>query len=473
MFKPIPTLLCDFYKISHRKQYPEGTNLVYSNFTPRSGKYYKGFTKNKVMFFGLKYFIKNVLVDLFNEQFFNRPKSEVVAEYARVLKHCLGDNNPDTSHIEQLHDLGYLPLTIKALPEMSLVDYKVPVLTVYNTHGDFYWLSNFIETVMSSDLWLMSNNATLAYDYYKLCKEAADRTCDNEYHLPFQCHDFSFRGMAGHESAIMSGMAHLTQFKGTDTIPAISAMEYFYGYNMEKELIGCSIPASEHAVMCSGGKDTEEETYRRFIEDLYPTGFVSIVSDTWDFFGVLTNILPKLKDKIMARDGRVVIRPDSGNPVDIICGTGVDDSPEGKGAIELLWGIFGGTVNEKGYKVLDSHIGLIYGDSITLERAQEIFKRLEAKGFASSNVVYGVGSYTYVFNTRDSQGWAMKATYCEVNGEGREIFKDPKTDSGKKSAKGLLRVEKTEDGYKLHDQQTWQQESEGELKIVFENGNIL
>lgn len=508
MFKPIPTLLCDFYKVSHRQQYPDGTTLVYSNFTPRNGKYYKG-NSDKVIFFGLRYFIKNVLIDLFNEQFFNRPKSAVIAEYSRVIKHCLFIDNPDVSHIEALHDLGYLPLEIRALPEMSLVNYNVPVLTVENTHPDFYWLTNFIETSMSSDLWMMCNNATLAFDYRNLCETAASKTCDDNLHIDFQCHDFSFRGMACHEAATMSGMAHLTQFKGTDTIPAISAMEYFYDKDITQELVGTSIPASEHAVMCAGGKESEFDTYKRFITDLYPNGLVSIVSDTWDFFNVLTDILPRLKTQIMARDGKVVIRPDSGNPVDIICGDRGDswfrddyfeskDSDgnylvdyycpmmeynqgkavtpnEYKGAIELLWDTFGGTINSKGYKVLDSHIGLIYGDSITLERAKLIFERLEAKGFASSNVVFGVGSYTYQFNTRDSQGWAMKATYCEVNGVGREIFKQPKTDSGKTSARGLLKVTKEADNYVLYDQQTksLQSESNNLLRTVFINGEYL
>lgn len=539
MFKPIPTLLCDFYKISHRKQYPEGTTKVYSNLTPRNTHYYKGNTKNNVIFFGLQYFIKHTLIDLFNENFFNISKDIVISEYARVIKYALGEDNPDTTHIEALHNLGYLPLEIKALPELSLVPTKIPVLTVTNTLPDFYWLTNFIETVMSADLWLMCNNATLAYDYRVVCEEYAEKTCDDNSHVDFQCHDFSMRGMAGQEAAMMSGMAHLQYFKGTDTIQAISGLEYYYGKNIEKELVGTSIPASEHAVMCAGSKETEEETYRRFIEDLYPNGFVSIVSDTWDFFGVLTNILPSLKDKIIKRNGKTVIRPDSGNPVEIICGNkvitlledkdlnsqasnciteeidkynlsegdGVElvvkykdvfykvsatvheecgymgfhdlelkeykPTPEQKGAIQLLWEIFGGTINSKGYKVLDSHIGLIYGDSITHERAKEIFKQLEGSGFASSNVVFGIGSYTYQFNTRDSQGWAVKATYCEVNGEGRAIFKDPKTDSGKKSAKGLLHVAKDENNcYILTDDITWEIEKTSELKTVFKDGLV-
>ena len=476
MFKLIPTLLCDFYKISHRIQYPKNTTLVYSNFTPRNGKYYKGFNK-KVKVFGIQYVIKSIN-DLFKEEFFNQALDKVLNDYSRVVKYCLNTANPDTEHIKQLWQLQFLPLEFNALPEGSLVNYGVPVLTIKNTHPDFFWLVNFLETWISSDLWMMCNNATLANDYRKLCDNYALKTCDNNSHVDFQCHDFSFRGMGSKESAMLSGMAHLSEFKGTDTIPAILAMEYYYGKNIENELVGTSIPASEHSVMCAGGKNTELETYRRFITELYPTGLVSIVSDTWDFWAVLTDILPQLQDKIMARDGKVVIRPDSGDPVDIICGTdreciGENYLAEQKGAIEVLWDLFGGTINEKDYKVLDSHIGLIYGDSITLERAQEIFRRLEAKRFASSNVTFGIGSYTYQYNTRDSQGWAMKATYCEVDGKGIEIFKEPRTDTSKKSAKGLLRVEKIEDNFILHDCQTIEQEKQGELKTVFLNGKII
>jgi nicotinamide phosphoribosyltransferase len=207
---------------------------------------------------------------------------------------------------------------------------------------------------------------------------------------------------------------------------------------------------------------------------------VSIVSDTWDYWQVLTEFTRELHSKIMARDGRVVFRPDSGDPVAILCGTGDDSdrsaqrSAEEKGSVEVLWEIFGGTVNSKGYKVLDPHVGLIYGDSITLERAQEILQRLEAKGFASSNVVFGVGSFTYQYNTRDTFGFAMKATYGEVNGVGRPIFKQPKTDSGlKQSARGLLRVIRDGEGeYQLLDNQDWQQEQQGELKTRFLDGKL-
>ncbi|RYG28484.1 MAG: nicotinate phosphoribosyltransferase, partial [Chitinophagaceae bacterium] len=282
----------------------------------------------------------------------------------------------------------------------------------------------------------------------------------------------------GIEDAVMSGAGHLLSFAGTDTIPAIDLLEQYYNADCEKELIGGSVPATEHSVMCMGTQGDEINTFDRLISTIYPAGIVSIVSDTWDFWQVITEFLPKLKSKILARNGKVVIRPDSGDPVKIIIGDkdAKPGSPEYKGAIECMWETFGGTTTEKGYKLLDGHIGLIYGDSITTERQHKILEGLKQKGFASYNVVLGIGSYTYEYVTRDTFGFAMKATYGEVNGEGRDIFKDPKTDDGtKKSAKGLMQVYRDAKTGKLalKDQCTWEEESRGELKTVFKDGKLV
>jgi len=281
--------------------------------------------------------------------------------------------------------------------------------------------------------------------------------------------------MSGVEDAALSGVAHLTSFAGTDTVAAIDLAEDYYGADADKELVGCSVPATEHSVMCMGMQDGELETFRRLITDLYPAGVVSIVSDTWDFWKVVTEYTATLKDQILAREGKVVIRPDSGDPVKIIAGDpdAPAGTPERRGAVECLWDIFGGTKTDTGHKLLDQHIGIIYGDSITLERAKAILEQLHQKGFATGNVVFGVGSYTYQHVTRDSFGFAMKATSGIVNGERRDIFKDPKTDSGtKRSAKGLLRVAEENGTYVLYPEQTEAQEKEGALKTVFENGKL-
>ena len=438
------TLLCDFYKIAHREMYPKGTETVYSTWTPRTSRMKD---VDGVVVFGNQAFVKEFLIDFFNENFFNRPKAEVVAEYSRTIKFCLGAPNPDTSHIEALHDLGYLPLLIKALPEGTIVPLKVPALTVENTHPKFFWLTNYIETLASTELWPGYTAATIANEYRKILEAGAIKTVGNIDFVPFQGHDFSMRGMMGLQASMKTGMGHLTSFVGTDTIPAILAAEHYYGANMEKELVGTSIPATEHSIQCSYGNDMEY--LHQMLSVVHPKGLVSIVSDGYDFWDVIGRVLPALKNEIMARSGgpvgdKVVIRPDSGDPILIVCG-----DPEGKtelerkGAVEALWDIFGGTISEKGYKMLDSHIGLIYGDAITINRAKEIIDRLEKKGFASTNIVFGIGSFTYQYNTRDTFGFAIKSTHVVINGVEKQIFKNPKTDDGtKKSQKGRVVVYK-------------------------------
>ena len=468
MFRPPAIVLKDFYKTDHRRQYPKGTELVYSNATPR-GSRIPGI--DKVVVFGLQYFVDEYLIDHYNETFFSQPKEKVVSQYKRRLDTSLGPDAVPMEHIEALHDLGYLPVEIKALPEGSLCGIRVPYLTIKNTDDRFFWITNDLETLLSVITWGMINSATIAFEYKKILTKFARETSDIPELVQWQGHDFSMRGMFGLEAAMMSGAAHLTSFTGTDTIPAIDFLERFYFADAEKELIGGSVPATEHSVMCLGGQETEIETFDRLL-DLYPKGFLSVVSDTWDFFGVLTDLLPKLKDKIMARDGKLVIRPDSGDPIKIICGDPDAPSslPQSKGAVQLLWELFGGTVNSKGYKQLDSHIGVIYGDSITLERGLAILTELKRQGFASTNVVFGIGSFTYQFNTRDTFGQAIKATYGRVNGKGIEVYKQPKTDDGlKNSAKGLLAV--NTDG-SLSQQCTEEQEQNGLLHRIFLNGEM-
>jgi nicotinamide phosphoribosyltransferase len=422
------TLLCDFYKVSHREQYPKGTEIVYSTWIPRASRI-NGI--DKVVAFGFQAFIKEYIIKYFNENFFSRPKSEIVKEYTRVIKYTLGVENPDASHIEQLHDLGYMPIKIKAVKEGTLIPLRVPMLTIENTKPEFFWLTNYLETLMSCSMWIPSTSATIAFEYRKILEKYAKETVGNIGFVPFQGHDFSMRGMGALESSKLSGAGHLLSFVGTDSIPSILFAEDYYNANIENELIGTSIPATEHSVMCAYGRN-EFESYKRIITEVYPNGFVSIVSDTWDLWKVLTDVVGKLKTEIMSRNGKVVIRPDSGDPVKIICGDSESENElERKGVVEVLWDIFGGTITEKGYKVLDSHIGCIYGDAITIERATAICERLKAKGFASINTVYGIGSFTYQYNTRDTFGFALKSTHVVIDGEEQNIYKDPATDKDK------------------------------------------
>lgn len=464
----------DFYKTDHRRQYPAKTNLVYSNMTARKSLL-PGF--DHIVFFGLQGFCQKYLIDLFNNEFFRKPKEEAVAKYKRRLDNALGKNAVPVDHIARLYDLRCLPLRIKAVPEGTRVPLRMPFLTMYNTHDEFFWLTNFIETLISAELWHPITSATIADKYRQIINSYADLTVGNRDFAQWQGHDFSFRGMSGLESASISGAAHLLSFTGTDTIPAIDYLEEYYGADSDKELIGASVPATEHSVMCMGQKESEIETYRRLITQVYPKGIVSIVSDTWDYWKVLTEYTPQLKEEILAREGKVVFRPDSGDPVKIICGDpdAPKGSPQHKGSVQILAEIFGTTGTAKGFKTLNSHVGLIYGDSITLKRCEEILQKLWSNGYSSENIVFGIGSYTYQYVTRDTFGMAVKSTYGEVGGEGINIFKDPKTDDGtKKSAKGLLCVYKDKEGnYALEECCSWRREHVGELQLVFDNGKLL
>jgi nicotinamide phosphoribosyltransferase len=468
----------DFYKAGHKFQYPYGTTEVYSNFTPRSTKHLnveKDLYDGKIVFFGLQAFIKGFLQEAFNESFFNQHLNTVLTTYKRRMDKALFTDF-DVTHIESLHKLGYLPIRIKALPEGAKVKPGIPVFTIVNTKPEFFWLTNYLETVISAEIWKKMVNATIASHYHGIFKKYAELTGSPKDFIGWQGHDFSARGMSGWADFATNNMAHLTSFYGTDTVSAIDSMEEFYNADVDKELVGGSVPATEHSVMCMGGIDDERDTFQRLISVTYPAGIVSIVSDTWDFWNVVNVTAPSLKAEIMARDGKVVFRPDSGDPVKIICGD--PDAPEGsnewKGAVRILDEHFGSTMTVKGFKILDSHVGLIYGDSITPKRANQILSNLADMGYASCNCVFGIGSYTYNYSTRDSIGGAMKSTSGVVDGVRRSIFKDPKTDNGlKKSAKGLLRVEIQNGDYLLLDDQTEEQEKLGELKLVYEDGILV
>lgn len=525
------TLLCDFYKVSHKDQYPVKTQKIYSTLTPRTNKYFP--QAEGVVVFAIQTFVKKYLIVYFDENFFSRPKQEVVDEYVRYLKFTLGVQNPDSTHIEDLHDLGYLPIRLKALKEGTFAPIKTPILTIENTNDKFFWLTNYLETLLSAETWQSMTSATTAKLFREILDTYAMKTVGNVEAVQFQGHDFSFRGMSNIDAAAMSGAGHLLSFVGTDTIPAIALLENYYNANIEKELVGTSINATEHSVMCAGtdpeSRD-EYETFKRLITKVYPEGFVSIVSDSYDFWDVIGRVLPLLKQDIMARQGKVVIRPDSGDPVKILTGErtiyqfssheeaqdemakqdklGVTEivyaienqhyimqkTPDKSyewviskyeptlqdiGLIEALWNQFGGTITETGYKLLDEHIGAIYGDSITLERAREICEKLEQKGFASINVVLGIGSYTYTYNTRDTLGFAIKATYAQIDGEEKLLFKDPKTDTGKRSQRGRVVVFeengeiKFQDGLTLATEAAFEKEKGNLLETVFENGVLV
>lgn len=467
--------LTDGYKVGHIHQYPKKLEEVYSNFTPRGSRDPR---IKAVVAFGLQAFVQKRLIDEFNQSFFTVEKDLAVANYKRRIDTYLGPGT-DVSHIAKLHDLGYLPLEIRAVPEGTLVPFKVPMMTIRNTISGFGWLVNYLETLISCENWHPCTSATIAFEYRKLLTRAAHET--NPEMLGFvqwQGHDFSMRGQSSLESAITSGAAHLLSFTGTDTVPAIDYLEQYYDADSEKELIGGSVGASEHSVASTNilynnsvdKRQGEIDFLKRYITEVYPTGIASYVADTYDFWQVITDIVPSLKDVIMSREGKLVVRPDTGDPFKVICGdlTAPKGTAEYKGAIECLWDTFGGTTTSKGFKQLDSHIGLIYGDSITLELAERICNGLKEKGFASTNVVLGIGSFTYQYVTRDTFGFAMKATHAIVDGQNVVVYKEPKgTDGFKKSARGYLKVN---DDLTLTENVTYNESLGGILRPVFMNG---
>lgn len=529
-FSTKTALTCiDSYKLGHADQYPPNTTKVYSNFTARSVNHLQvpyNFKGDSIVWVGIQNFLKE-LIALWEETFFSRPKAEVIAEFAELVAPFVGPRGFDVSRLEYLHDLGYLPLEIKALPEGMVVPVGVPVLTITNTLAGAYWLPNFLETHLSSDLWKIPTSATISAYYRKIIEHYAELTGGDKAFIAWQGHDFSPRGMSGMEDSARSGFGHLLPFTGTDNVAAVRlANERYHG---KQTFVGGSVPATEHSVMCAGSKEGEVETFRRLLKT-YPSGIVSIVSDTWDFWRVITEYTKELKQEILSRtpdqfgNAKVVFRPDSGDPVKILCGYTVanvksvydtygmieaenkgcevvyaeDDEAyykfesyddgwstsynveeifehEVKGAVQLLWEEFGGTINAQGYKTLNPRVGLIYGDSITLARCDQILKELKEKGFASDNVVFGIGSYTFQYQTRDTLGFAMKATYVEVDGEKWAIFKDPVTDNGtKKSARGLLCVVKGEDCRPtLVQDVTEEEEKTGLLRTVFLDGKLM
>lgn len=486
-----PIFLIDFYKAGHINQYPKGITQVWSNWTPRTSR---DPNTKKVINFGLTYFLKKYLLEDFQKHFFDVPLDVILAEYKNVISSTLGDPNPRTDHIEWLHELGYIPLKFYSLPEGIPVAIGIPPIVVTNTKPEGFWLVNYFETLLSNILWKPSTSATTARKFRELFVKYAKLSGETDMSfVDWQGHDFSMRGMSGIEDAVLSGMGHLLMFKGTDTLPAIlTAVKY---YNADLKTTGGSVPATEHSVMSAGSKDGEFETFERLITEVYPAGIVSIVSDTWDLWKVLTDFVPRLKEKILARTGKVVFRPDSGDPIKIMTGDSdkIDEPntydkdhsfyhPAYRGVLNILKGIMGFAPSLSGALPMINGVGAIYGDAINLERAEAILKAMVYEMFISTfNMVFGIGSFTYEYVTRDTNGNAMKATAVRMNtGEIVPIFKKPVTDDGGKfSLKGIVSVFETETSLSEFPEYFALQEStEYELnycayEVVFEDSKLL
>lgn len=563
-------LKTDFYKVTHMQQYNTGITHFTSYLTPRGSRF-----KNidKMVVFGIANFVNEILYKDFNENFFGKHWLDIYEDLIEVLHDGLHYSLPTIKEtelkIKKLYNLGYLPIELNGLPEGTLCPMGVPAIEIRSTHPDFAWVAQSIESILSCEFWHPAISATMALEYKKIAKAAYDKTVyDDISHMTAMC-DFSMRGQESYASSVASGAAFLTSFYNCSTIESRRYIRENYNDTKPERVNG--LTSTEHSVMCSDYAicGDERETFKRLLTEVYPNTSFAAVSDSYDFWNVVTNILPSLRKEIEAHNGFIGIRHDSDEPVHALCGIksinlnkilcgepevnnfedfeslvyeivnddlhfdeveevyfeykfkditykGVFDiipyvesydhkgrewiayettflreerTPEDKGMVESLYELFGGYTNSKGYKVMNPKLKAVYGDSITIPRAKEIYKRLEEKGFAANNISLGVGSFSMECLeedgilkpfTRDSFSIAVKATYCIYNNNGEEkeifIYKDPKGCSGKKSLKGLCRV--VEDYKEIKVVQELNQQQYDELKPAslfvnyFKDGNV-
>jgi nicotinamide phosphoribosyltransferase len=526
MFKPFTLFYSDGYKIGHKFMLAPGTTRLYGTWIPRSLNHApKGI--NKIISCGQQ-LTWRWLHDEFKENFFSKSLEEAT-HFAEDMSLYLGMEY-DGAHFADLHRLGYLPMRVKSLPEGIRTKPGIPHMTFINTVDGFGWLTLYLETIVSASSWKMPTAATIAKLYRDQATEWVGKTCpEMNWLVDYMCHDFSARGLSPYDM-LAAGLGHATSFRGSDTLIVIPGARYFYGEPHDQVCIN-SVNASEHSVSTTKIFTVGEQQMLEDWMKIFPNGILSVVADTFDLWKLITVYLPALKEQIMSREGKLVIRPDSApkgqTPADIICGFSSNAGtklafgqhittwndyckfyPEEvrefkseaafKGLVQLLWEIFGGTESSTGYKLLDSHIGAIYGDSITPALQLEIYYRLAQKGFATANMVLGVGSFTYQYNTRDTLGYAAKGAWFElqsnkVPGYGDcgdkcrnedclsddcrhsyNIYKDPVTDSGtKKSLKGFCCVVKVKEEYEVITECTPEQESQGLLHTIYEDGKFL
>ena len=499
MFNCNALLLKDFYKAVHSEMIPKNMVKSVSYFTPRKSRINRW---DSVVNFGLQAFCKTWLIDYFNENFFKRPEDEVVEEYKYYIENTMGKGICDFEKVRKLHQLGYLPIEVISLPEGMKVPVHCPIFGITNTHPDFAWLGQALESLISAEMWYPMVCATVGRTYREIVDFWYSKTCDDNIPRRRALGNFDFRGDQGLDAALKAGSAWCLSFVNTATVPVIPYLEQMYNCDCSKEEVGFGAVSTEHFVMCSNsGLDTAKNAdyeyadidphrerifIKRALTELYPNTSFSCVSDSYDYWNVVNNILPTLKDEILNHNGCMLVRGDSGDCVKVVTET-----------VFRLWDIFGGTVNSKGYKVLNPHIKALYGDSITIQRAEEIFSILEKNGFAASNVSLGVGSFSMHCIeedgelkpfTRDTFSMAIKAVYAEFKNEDgtitkMPIYKDPKTDKGegggnfKKSQKGCCSViwkDKWSRKITYVDELTWEESMKDTLmETVFKDGKMV
>lgn len=472
-----PMLACDYYKTVHAQMLPKGITKSVSYFFPRSSRI-PGW--DTAVFFGLHGFIKEFLVEMFDENFFNRPKQEVMDEIVNTLKSTLGSGaGTNIKQISQLYDLGYLPIEVFALPEGAHVPMGVPMFAISNTDPDFAWLPQYLESLISCEMWHGIVAATVADKFRQIVDEWYGKTATFPASLALSC--FDMRGEESFGDAVKAGAAWATSFVPCATV---ATAQYLWHYYNARGAPITGSPSTEHAIMCSNAAvDGDEETFvRRMLKEIYPEQSFSIVLDSYDYWRMVKEVLPAMKEDIMAHKGCMLVRGDSGDPVEVVTQT-----------VFSLWETFGGYVNKKGYKVLDPHVKAIYGDGITLQRCEEIYRILEGEGFSAECVALGVGSYSmqalsvdgvhYPF-TRDTFNIAIKATYIEVDGKPYMIQKSPKVNGAhgetkeyfKKSKKGCIVVRGRDGEYTAEDGYTYIDACRAQdnvLQRIFMNGKFV
>ena len=399
----------DSYKVSMFKQYPAGTTGVYSYIESRGGKY------DETVFFGLQSFIKEYLLE---------PITQADIDIADAILTAHGEpfNREGWEYILSAHN-GYLPLIIRAVPEGTVVPVKNVLATIENTDPNVPWLTTWVETPILRAVWYGTTVATQSKFIKNIILDYLEKSGDPTT-IGFKLHDFGARGVSSLESAGLGGAAHLVNFMGTDTITGLLYAREFYSADMA----GFSIPAAEHSTITSWGRDNEVNAYRNMVRQFgKPGAILAVVSDSYDIYNACRLWGTELKEDVVASGATVVIRPDSGDPVEVL--------PK---MIQILGETFGYTVNDKGYKVLNN-VRLIWGDGINQLSIRSILGVLvDLNGWSADNIAFGMGGALLQQLDRDTQKFAMKCSAAEVNGEWVDVFKDPITDKVKASKKGRV-----------------------------------
>lgn len=431
----------DSYKASHYLQYPANTTRVFSYIESRGGKY------GQTVFFGLQYMLKEYL---------SKPITKEMVEEADAFFKVHGEpfNKEGFMYIVEKHN-GYLPLRIKAVKEGTVVPTSNVLMTVENTDPECFWLTSYMETALLR-VWYPITVATQSWHCKQIIKEFLDKTSDDtSAEILFKLHDFGARGVSSRESAAIGGAAHLVNFMGSDTVMGIKLANDYY----KCEMSAFSIPAAEHSTITTYGREKEVDAYRNMLKNFAkPGSLVAVVSDSYDLFNAVTNIWGKeLKQEVINSGAIIVIRPDSGNPPEIVLET-----------LKRLDATFGSVYNKRGYKVLN-HVRVIQGDGINEDSIREILRRATEAGFSATNVAFGMGGALLQQVNRDTQKFAYKCSMTTVDGVDIDVFKDPITDPGKRSKRGELDLV-----IKMGKYETVRGPVLGsQLITVFENGKVL